>query len=450
MGFVVIFTFILILFSAPNSAIVIKIIPEILNGFNHNFDGSCEIPCQFSGNPSSPDAEFFIVMNDDYVRDAIATPPSAPFRLIGGQEPPHYYHLMKPEFLKHHFHGTSFLYRHSDIPWLLRPGGDLNRLRLIEVSAQAQPKATFVARNCNAMNNRKDYVKAIDEVVGVVSPSSCLNNAEWPQCGTKPCTKTETIHDYKFHLAFENGDSPGFITDRIYHSFEAGVLPVWMGTREVAEVVPPGSYIDVAEFDGPYDVANYLKMLLDNETLYASYFEWKKKPLDPEFEEENRVLWTESFQCRSCYFVDALKRGLEWDHLRQRAKSDTETTHEVGSKSETQNTHKEAKLDSETTHGEPANLDSETTHGEPVSLGSETTHGEPASLGSETTHGEPASLDLETTHVEAPEPTNPTIVYITVRDYSYRSYLYLSMFLNLVLLALLTWKKCFKNFGRHF
>ena len=124
---------VLILFSAPNSAIVIKIIPELLNSCNHSFDGSCEIPCQFSSNPSSPDGEFFIVMNDSDVRKAISTPPSAPFRLIGGHEPPHYYPLMKHEFLKHHFHGTSFLYRHSDIPWLLRPGGDLNRLRLIEV-----------------------------------------------------------------------------------------------------------------------------------------------------------------------------------------------------------------------------------------------------------------------------------------------------------------------------
>ena len=419
-----ILTFVLILFSAPNSAIVIKIIPELLNGFNHSFDGSCEIPCQFSGNPSSPDAEFFIVMTDGYVRDAIATPPSAPFRLIGGHEPTHYYPLMKHEFLKHHFHGTSFLYRHSDIPWLLRPGGDLNRLRLIEVSPQAQPKATFVARNCGAMNNRNAYVNAIAEVVGVVSPSSCLNNAEWPQCGTRPCTKTEMIHDYKFHLAFENGDSPGFITDRIYHSFEAGVLPVWMGTREVAEVVPPGSYIDVAEFDGPYAVANYLKMLLDNETLYASYFEWKKKPLDPKFEEENRVLWTESVQCRSCYYVDALKRGLEWDHLRQRAKSETPTTHEEG-----------IKLDLETTQVKTDKLDLETTHEEGAKLDLETTQVKTDKPDLETTHEE---TDLHT-HVANKLTTN-----------EYRIYLYMSILLNLVLLCLLAWKKCFKNFGRSF
>ena len=60
-----------------------------------------------------------------------------------------------------------------------------------------------------------------------------------------------------------------------------------MGTRDVAETVPKGSFIDVAEFNTPDDVASYLQLVLDNETLYNSYLEWKYKPFDPEHVRKN-------------------------------------------------------------------------------------------------------------------------------------------------------------------
>ena len=319
--FVIQFILILTIFSSPNIAILIKVIPEWLNGKSHAGIRSCEVPCEYSGNPENPDAEFFIVMTNGNVEEAITTKPSAPIRIIGGQEPAHYYHLMRLNFLKKHFNGTGFINRHSDIPWPMMP--NMHEVKLSEKSKQAKPKASFVARNCQPMNNRNDFVKAIDGVIGVASLGECLHNTDWPKCGERPCTKVEALKDYKFHLAFENGYSQGFLTDRLYQAMQAGVVPVFMGTTEVVEVAPEGSYINVADFRTPQDVANYLKKVLDNEALYDSYFEWKNKPLDPKFLEVNEVLWGHSFYCRACHYVDALKRGVGWDHLKQRAQSET-------------------------------------------------------------------------------------------------------------------------------
>ena len=299
------------------NAINVNIIPEYLNGFHFAHVPDCDIPCEFFANHINPDAEFYVAMGDAEVQSAVDMNSKVPIRILGSQEPPHYYHLLKYEFLYLHFQGTALLDRQSDIPWLLIINVD--EIKETEMSKNAQPKVTFVARNCGAMNNRNDYVKAIDAKIGVVSLGSCLNNAKWPDCNGTPCSKVEAIRPYKIHLAFENGDSPGFVTDKIYHAFAAGVLPVWMGTRDVAETVPKGSYIDVAEFNTPDDVANYLKLVLENETLYNSYFEWKYKPLDPEYVRNNRVLWTESAFCRVCHYVDTLQRGLGWDHQRQRS-----------------------------------------------------------------------------------------------------------------------------------
>lgn len=339
----------------------VKLIPEYIWDTHLGRVAKCDIPCEFSAEPENPDAEFYISMNDDWVRRAIGSNSNAKIKILGSLEPQHYYHLHKIEFLNQHFQATSLLDRRSDIPWVMMPNMDV--VKTVEMPKDPKPHATFVARNCHPMNNRNDYVKAIDSVIGVFAPSVCFHNMDWPKCDGRECTKVEAIRDYKIHLSFENGDSPGFITDKIYQPMEAGVLPVWMGTVDVADVVPKGSYVDVADFDTPRDVANYLKKLLENETRYNSYFEWKHKPFDAEFEAVNRVLWEVDHFCRVCYYVDAMERGVEWDHSRQRAvdsiPGDLEVTTEKATETvPTKQTDAIKETSSENETEEPIDLDS--------------------------------------------------------------------------------------------
>ncbi|KAI6652333.1 hypothetical protein LOD99_7347 [Oopsacas minuta] len=280
---------------------------------------NCEIHCELTENQSNPDAEFITAMFNGHVLAAVEGNSQVPIRILASQEPQHYSHLLKLEYLSKHFEGSALLDRKSDIPWLLIPNMDV--VKEVTMPKDALPKATFVARNCYPMNYRNEYVRVIGNKIGLIAPGECLNNMNWPDCNGRPCSKVEVLRGSKIHLAFENGDSPGYISEKVYQAFEAGVLPVWMGTRDITDAVPKGSYIDVAEFNSPDDVANYLKLVLENETLYNSYFEWKKKPFDPEYVKNNEVLWTDSIFCRTCYYVDTLKRGLEWDHAKQRAKS---------------------------------------------------------------------------------------------------------------------------------
>ena len=299
-------------------AIEVKVIPEYINGYHQGGNFKCEVPCVFSENPVDPDAEFYVVMNDDNLRYA-ANIKTDIIKLVGSQEPPHYHKLLNLQYLRKHFHGTALLDRKSDVPWPLQ--GNMDEVKAVKMQNNALPKITFVAKNCEPMNNRNDYIDAIDKKIGVVSPGKCYHNSEWPDCAGEPCTKVELLMRYKMYLAFENGDSPGFITDKIFHAFQAGVLPVWMGTSDIEYVVPKNSYIDVAEFDTPENVALYLREVLENETLYNSYFEWKEKPFPPEFVRLNRRVWSEVMQCRMCLYIDALQKGLHWDHTGQRGRS---------------------------------------------------------------------------------------------------------------------------------
>jgi len=66
--------------------------------------------------------------------------------------------------------------------------------------------------------------------------------------------------------------------------FRHNVLPIVMGARseDYVALAPPGSFIDVQNFSGPRELAQYLKLLAANSTLYNKYFEWKKtwSPID--------------------------------------------------------------------------------------------------------------------------------------------------------------------------
>ena len=301
-------------------SIVIHRIQKITWGlhFEGNFTELCGIPCVvYMNNPPNPDAELLIAMHNGDVQDAFNRQSNVPIRILGSQEPSHYYSLLKLEYLKTHFQGSAVLDWNSEIPMLMMP--NMDEMRQIQLPKDPIPKVTFVARNCLPMNNRNEYVQVIDSVIGVVAPGNCFHNTEWPKCGERDCSKVEAIRNYKIHLAFENGASPNFVTDKIYQAFAAGVLPVWMGTRDVSEAVPKGSYIDVADFDSPKSLALYLAKVLSNDTLYQSYFEWKYKPFDKEFEDRFRVLWSVPFKCRLCRYVDAYKNNLEWDQYRQKA-----------------------------------------------------------------------------------------------------------------------------------
>ena len=298
--------------------IQVKMVPEYFweKHQGGDFTDKCNMSCVLSENPFQPDAVFFLSMGNGNVLDAIKYETNISIKILGSREGQHYYSSHDIQYLNQFFQGTALLDWTSDIPWLMMYK-NMDEMKAVEMPENSAPNITFVAKNCNTMNNRMDYVKAIDKLIGVIAMSSCYHNTPWPQCEGRECTKVEAIRGYKIHLAFENGNSPRYVTEKIYDALAAGVLPVWMGTRYIAEAVPKGSYIDVANFASPDELAQYLVKVLSDDDLYQSYFEWKGKPFDKEFEDRFRVLWTVPFECRMCRYVEALLNGRKWDQIKQ-------------------------------------------------------------------------------------------------------------------------------------
>ena len=48
-----------------------------------------------------------------------------------------------------------------------------------------------------------------------------------------------------------------------------------LGGADYDNLLPPGSFINARDFYSPEDLANYLLAVLNNSTLFQSYFQWR-------------------------------------------------------------------------------------------------------------------------------------------------------------------------------
>lgn len=120
--------------------------------------------------------------------------------------------------------------------------------------------------------------------------------------------KMAVLPRYKFVLAFENSAVPDYVTEKIYHAWAGGSLPVYMGAPNVAAFAPGGrgSYLDVADFPSVAALAAEMRRLDADDAAYAAYFAWKRAPVVPAFEELLARSSDVHVVCRLCIKVKEL------------------------------------------------------------------------------------------------------------------------------------------------
>ena len=185
---------------------------------------------------------------------------------------------------------------------------------------QPRTPAVFVARNCHSKNGREDLIRSLDKELrgGVDRPGMCLNNRKWPACGKSKCGKHAVLRKYPFYLALENSDEDDYVSEKVFHALEAGVLPIYNGAPNIAEFVPSGSVVDLKAFGGSIErLAAHLQELLDEPERYLEYFKWKHRPLPEAFQRKFAFVGTHA-KCRLCRWTYAKKYGLPWSREQQR------------------------------------------------------------------------------------------------------------------------------------
>lgn len=215
-----------------------------------------------------------------------------------------------------------YLTRGSIQKWNTSPVWTASALRAL--AGRRGTAASFVARNCASRNGREDVVKALDAALpgGVDRPGGCLNSRPWPRCerASKPagkCSKHAVLRGYPFYLAFENSNEEDYVSEKVYHALEAGVLPVYMGAPNVADFVPPDSLVRADTFDSTEALGRHLLSLLDEPERYLAYFAWKRRPLPPDFQARLGFVQTHA-KCRLCRWAYARKYRFPWLQHEQR------------------------------------------------------------------------------------------------------------------------------------
>ncbi|MDD5329783.1 MAG: glycosyltransferase family 10 [Sulfuricella sp.] len=82
--------------------------------------------------------------------------------------------------------------------------------------------------------------------------------------------KRDVLQRCKFSYCYENvRDLPNYVTEKIFDSLLAGCVPIYWGANNVAELIPPGCFIDRREFDDMDSLHRFLQSI--DEKRYAQY-----------------------------------------------------------------------------------------------------------------------------------------------------------------------------------
>lgn len=78
--------------------------------------------------------------------------------------------------------------------------------------------------------------------------------------------KIEQLRQYHFNLCFENTSYPYYCTEKIWHSLEAGCLPIYYGKgNAIYEDFPAHSFLDYSEFNHPEALFEYIDAMTIDE-----------------------------------------------------------------------------------------------------------------------------------------------------------------------------------------
>ena len=78
--------------------------------------------------------------------------------------------------------------------------------------------------------------------------------------------KVSILSNYRFNFTYENAiDIPGYVTEKIFHSFVSGAVPVYLGPPEDSLVIPKACYVNRRDFLSHEDLYFYLVNMTEND-----------------------------------------------------------------------------------------------------------------------------------------------------------------------------------------
>jgi alpha(1,3/1,4) fucosyltransferase len=77
--------------------------------------------------------------------------------------------------------------------------------------------------------------------------------------------KLSLLASYKFALVYENARFPGYISEKLFDCFFARCIPIYSGAPDVAQYVPPSTFIDVRQFPSFPELERFLRRITEED-----------------------------------------------------------------------------------------------------------------------------------------------------------------------------------------
>ncbi|KAM4709654.1 LOW QUALITY PROTEIN: GDP-fucose protein O-fucosyltransferase 3 [Discoglossus pictus] len=238
-----------------------------------------------------PMTKAILFYGTDFNIDSLPLPrkPYHEWALFHEESPKNNYKLFHKPTITLFNHSATFS-RHSHLPLTTQYLEDLQSLKSLEYLIPLPKKNSlrrrlsplvYVQSDCDPPSDRDQYVQELMKYISVDSYGECLHNQDLPQKLNNPSFMDDTkfyhiLAQYKFILAFENAVCDDYITEKLWRPLKLGAVPVYYGAPNIEDWLPSNkSAIIVDKFAHPKELAQFIKQLDGNDTLYMEFIEWK-------------------------------------------------------------------------------------------------------------------------------------------------------------------------------
>ncbi|CAF0961134.1 unnamed protein product [Adineta steineri] len=152
----------------------------------------------------------------------------------------------------------------------------------------------WIISNCNAHNGREDFIKELMKEIKIDSYGPCLNNRHGYEA--RMTDNVDAYMKYKFVIAIENSNCIDYVSEKLVKAVESGSIPIVAGRNnrpDYRRYMPEHSYINIFDYKSVKALADDLKRIANNQTLYESYLWFKNHKVNidelPEYSLEEKL-----------------------------------------------------------------------------------------------------------------------------------------------------------------
>lgn len=122
---------------------------------------------------------------------------------------------------------------------------------------------------------RKEFCLKLMQYKHIDCPGKILHNYEAPELSARNnvswhLSKIAFLKNYKFNIAFENSEAPGYITEKLADCYISKTVPIYWGSRGNIEPYTKESMIYANDYASIDDLIEKVKEVDSNEELYLN------------------------------------------------------------------------------------------------------------------------------------------------------------------------------------